>query len=193
MKNYVFATKILIFTLLTTMFFSCEDKETLEVQQKENSKNDFFRRVSNDELNNFKNDEILQLFSQSYHKFVLNVKNKHYQDMAIESVKGNDYMNQLYLKYGEDKVVLYMDELSLLDVSSPTDPFIIDVFGTHDGSSCTRNQNGTTYWGNCSFWQGVRAYFAILGNCGHIDLPTASQAEFESYANCNQSQICKHC
>lgn len=60
------------------------------------------------------------------------------------------------------------------------------------GSACTLNQDGTTYWGACSFWEGVAAYAAILANCGYVDFES-SQSAWVNYAKCNQRQICKHC
>lgn len=61
-----------------------------------------------------------------------------------------------------------------------------------DGSSCTREANGTTYWGNCNFWEGVAAYAGILLNCGVLTAGDSLQV-IEAYYACNQSQICKHC
>ena len=105
-------------------------------------------------------------------------------------MQGEKYLDQLYAKYGKEETLLYFDELSTLDENVAADNEVFKIFGTQDGSSCTRNLDGTTYWGNCSFWEGVAAYIGILVHCGHIS-PSDPQNVINNYYNCNQAQICK--
>lgn len=180
---------------------SCDDKEENLVKENEKSntsQSNIFKKFSENELIEFKNDENVHFLSQSYHEFILQVRDNNYQGMSNTSKKGREYLEKLFLKYGKENVLDYIEELSLLDSNSGTDPEILKALGSgaigeHDGSSCTRNLNGTTYWGNCSFWEGVQAYAGILLNCGSINIPGSTSQEIEDYAICNQSQICKNC
>ena len=180
--------------ILFSFLFSCGDSNESSTKVNKTETN-FANRVSDEELLTFKNDSLIPLFVEKYHGFLLSMKVKDVNGIITNNIEGNEYLNQLYLKYGEENVKKYIEELALSEYNSPTDPFLrtyISLDNSVDGSSCTREANGTTYWGNCSFWEGAQAYLAILANCGVISAGDSMQV-IEEYYICNQKQICKYC
>lgn len=187
---------VLLSSILISSFFSCENNdESIQTEnvKTENTQTNFLNRIDNSELEKFKNDENVYYFNQKYHEYLYVLKNNDIQGMSDINKIGNVYLEKIFTKFGKEKTLEYLEELSSFDSNSGTDPVILKALGTHDGSPCTLNTNGTTYWGACSFWEGVQAYASILLNCGSIDIPGSSSQEIADYAACNQAQICKKC
>lgn len=190
----------LLSSILLSSLFSCDNNEEFikaENVNTENTQTNFFNRIDNSELEKFKNDENVFYFNQKYHEYLYKLKINDIQGMSNINKIGNIYLEKNFTKYGKEKTFVYLKELSSIDSNSGTDPEILRALGTndgtHDGSPCTLNTNGTTYWGACSFWEGVQAYASILLNCGSINIPGSSAQEIADYAACNQAQICKKC
>lgn len=151
-----------------------------------------YGQINQQELDSFKKDELTLQLKVNFYSFLNNLINE--DPIAVKSSisEGNTIIENLNAKFGKERVVAYLEALDNSESSAPTDPEINKIFGTHDGSPCTLNQDGTTYWGACSFWEGVSAYAAILANCGYVDF-SSTQSEWINYAKCNQRQICNHC
>ena len=150
-------------------------------------------RTNENVLEDFKNDRIVIVLRENYYQFLSYVQDKNVDGVSLTITQGKIHLNQLYEKYGKANTLLYFEELGDGEQNSATDPNVLKILvGSQDGSSCTRNLNGTTYWGNCSFWEGANAYVHILANCGHVS-GSDSQQYIEEYYDCNQAQICKYC
>lgn len=188
--------KIIMGIIALSSVCSCSNSSDLgisEIKSDTKSKQTSINsKLSKNSIEEFKNDEIIPLLKDNYYLFLRSVKDNNATSLYQASLQGEKYLDQLYVKYGKDETLMYFEELSTLDENVATDNEVFKIFGTHDGSSCTRNLNGTTYWGNCSFWEGVSAYIGILVNCGHIS-PSDPQNVINNYYNCNQQQICKNC
>lgn len=151
-----------------------------------------YGQVKKDELDTFKKDELTLQLNVNFYAFLNNLVKEDSKAINRSIAEGNSIIEKLNTKFGKEKVTAYLDALDNSESSAPTDPQINNIFGTHDGSPCTLNLNGTTYWGACSFWEGIAAYGAILANCGYVDFGS-NQSEWVDYAKCNQRQICNHC
>lgn len=189
--------KIILGIILFSSIYSCSNSSDLGVNEVKTDSNIKSKNISvnsrTSKLEEFKNDEIIPLLKDNYYLFLRSVKDNNPTSLYEATLQGEKYLDQLYVKYGKEETLAYFEELSELDSNAPSDPEVSKYFfGTQDGSSCTRNLDGTTYWGNCSTWEGIAAYVGILVNCGHIS-PSDPKNIINDYYNCNQAQICKHC
>lgn len=195
MKKIIKISKILCISILLLNSCNRAEQTNKSFEPKFISKDDtnsYTNRFGEANLETFANDEILTSFRISYYHFLEASKNKELRHLAFYSEQGQELLNVLREKYGAENVTNYIDELKLREKNKNTDPQILRLEGSHDESSCTRNLDGTTYWDNCSFWEGAAAYVGILTNCGSVSAGDSMQA-IENYYNCNQAQICKHC
>lgn len=165
---------ILLFVFSILLFYSCNlDDES------NYSKNQITDRISQ--------DEITTSLLVDYDNYLIALKEKDVKKIVQLSNAGKTKLNRLHQKYGTKE---FASSIELL-IKNETNSFNHKLLeGDHDGSSCTRNLDGTTYWGNCSFWQGVSAYFDILLHCG---TPGDTEDSIEFYYQCNQDKICNHC
>ena len=151
-----------------------------------------YGQVKNEELEVFKKDELTLLLKVNFYAFLNNLVKEDIKATNTTILEGNSIVEKLNTKFGKEKVTIYLDILDKNESSAPMNDQINKIFGTHDGSACTLNLDGTTYWDACSFWDGVAAYGAMLLNCGSVDFGSG-ESEWIYYAKCNQRQICKHC
>lgn len=167
--------------ILLFSIFACTSTDEVEnTSEKSISENtNLSAKVSNEELENFKNDEDLQIIIDKISDYKSGLENENSEqintslDFIVESSQ------KLKVKYGEEKIEEFFAELSAKDAK---------FYGTHDGNKCTRNLNGTTYWGQCSFWEEVAATFSAAF-CPQSGGPFNN----ESYYICVQAAICRNC
>lgn len=179
---------ITIFSLSLFTSSCSNDSEVLNGTETEENHKTLSREST---LSKFVNDENVIKLRISYYNFLVASRDVNVEKVSKYSIEGEQILTTLFETYGKSTVLKYVADLKHYDLV--VDPGIIQIYGEHDGSSCTRNLNGTTYWGNCSFWEGVSAYAAILLDCGHFDMNTDSKESYEKYANCNQKKICENC
>lgn len=85
-------------------------------------------KFSGNELDEFKNDEIIQLLKDNYYLFLRSVKDSNAKSLYEASLQGEKYLDQLYAKYGKEETLLYFDELSTLDENVAADNEVFKIF-----------------------------------------------------------------
>lgn len=140
----------------------------------------------------FKTDNLITEISKTTadYKFALANKGQAEIRKAIDKLVSTS--NQLVSKYGKENVDNYLlilikeerlsEEKNITTSSNVADP---------DGDKCHRNDNGTTNWDDCNFWESIVVSVASM-TCGTIDGYSTS-SQIESYYNCVQSKICNKC
>lgn len=178
-KNLFIMKKLFYFIVLSTSFYLSNAQTT--------------GKISTDELEKFKNDVLTQNLKKNFYTLI-DASSSNNDKLFNETVSsGILILKDLNKKFTEAKVNAYLELLSSGSENSVTDSYILGKYGTHDGSPCTLNQDGSVYWGACSTWEAINAYIGILANCGWVSVPSTSLEEIRNFVRCEQSQICKHC
>lgn len=106
--------------------------------------------------------------------------NRDFEGLTTYQNSINVIFNGLYEKYGHAEVIGYIEILDSIEVK-----------GEHDGSPCTRNENGTIYLGACSFWGKVKFYLSF--KCSGLGEIAETEEQINEYFDCLQGNICDIC
>lgn len=152
---------VMLFIILSISFYSCDEEVSV----------------------NFKDDPLISELAQNLQEF-RGLDPNDFSKIVSNRARAKVITDQLSVKYGDSNQVdgffaeLISRENEVRFSRSEMLP------GEHDGDPCTRNEDGTTYWDTCSFWEELRVYWASRG---------CDQENITELYDCVQSKICKHC
>lgn len=165
--------------ILSILIISCNN-ETEESVSKSSNEQMLQREVADPTILAFEAEVKESNLEQEMKDWKIAVDNKDFTKLAEHKNSIENIFDNLYTKYGKDNVIEYVEILKNEENKA---------LGTHDGSACTRNLDGTIYTGACSFWENVQFFFSLA--CS--GMPTNTEAQINSYFNCLQKDICKIC
>lgn len=179
-KKNVIALLSSLFILISIMISCNNDLESKENSSKTINEQMFLREVTNPNVLEFETDVKNSNLEKEMKDWKTAADEKDFAKLVEQKDLINGIFNTLYSKYGEEKVKEYVQILINEENKA---------LGTHDGSACTRNLDGTIYTGACSFWENVQFFFSLA--CS--GMPTGNSSQINAYYNCLQADICKIC
>lgn len=175
MKNFKKTIPLLIL-LFVFIFNSCNTEQDEIIEREEN-------RVS---FSNFNLSELEEFETAIYESDLVNlgvslensIADRDIEKLALVENSISAVRSDLIDNFGEENINSYLLTLA----ENETD-------GEHDGSPCTRNEDGSIYLGACSFWEKVSFFLSL--EC--VGLSTDTTEEIEEKFNCYQTNICGIC
>lgn len=150
---------------------------------------EFSRKKREKDVSVFVNDELMQKLIKNSSDFTKLNKKKDVKSMIALSNEIKDISNQLFKKYGEEVFFINLDYLIA------NESHLQKLDGSHDNDPCTRNLDGSLYYGQCSTWENIKVSIEIAFGCYR---PSGQEIMLddtllENYYNCAQSKICNTC